>query len=329
MSWRDDDRQASRPWVGPVRPYSLVREVLILLGVCTVLVVVAAALFGSPAKPATTLQDWATDAPGDFVATAVSELDGTSETATYGPPYNRGACGNAPITPDCAQSLQKIGPLAPEKWAGIRQPVDAAEMVVTPLRAVSGTDAALAAALTQWDQATPQERTAWATAYSTALAAGSVAGDRISVTTSPEQGPVPVMMEGWLAAGRTGAIDASLVQGQSFFTTDYTLPMLLLEDGDYFEDIGNDLELAGGTWGQMNELGSWPGAWWLAPYTLWYQIPPGSTSQAGDLWAAIFVGVIALITILLPFIPGLRSLPRHLGVHRVVWRHYHEGAGRR
>jgi hypothetical protein len=30
--------------------------------------------------------------------------------------------------------------------------------------------------------------------------------------------------------------------------------------------------------------------------------------------------VLTLALVLLPFIPGLRSLPKHLGVHRLIWR---------
>ena len=39
-------------------------------------------------RPPVTVATWAKIAPADFVATAASELAGTSETATYGPPYN-------------------------------------------------------------------------------------------------------------------------------------------------------------------------------------------------------------------------------------------------
>ena len=35
-----------------------------------------------------TIATWARVAPADFLATAASELNGTSETATYGQPYN-------------------------------------------------------------------------------------------------------------------------------------------------------------------------------------------------------------------------------------------------
>ena len=52
------------------------------------LAVILTILFSSPDDPPTTIQSWAQADPGDFLATAVTELDGTSEIATYGPPYN-------------------------------------------------------------------------------------------------------------------------------------------------------------------------------------------------------------------------------------------------
>ena len=47
-----------------------------------------AGLLSSPDVPPVTIATWARLAPADFLATAASELNGTSETATYGPPYN-------------------------------------------------------------------------------------------------------------------------------------------------------------------------------------------------------------------------------------------------
>ena len=47
-----------------------------------------AGVLSSPDLPPVTVQSWAQVAPADFLGTAASELDGTSLTATYGPPYN-------------------------------------------------------------------------------------------------------------------------------------------------------------------------------------------------------------------------------------------------
>jgi hypothetical protein len=38
------------------------------------------------------------------------------------------------------------------------------------------------------------------------------------------------------------------------------------------------------------------------------------------------VGLLGLALILLPFIPGLRTLPLKLGIHRLVWRHHYRDA---
>ena len=83
--------------------------------VALVLVVALAGLLSSPDVPPVTLASWAKVAPADFVGTAASELAGTSETATYGPPYNSGTPG-----------VQRRASLPPASIAGVRQPIDAA-----------------------------------------------------------------------------------------------------------------------------------------------------------------------------------------------------------
>ena len=35
-----------------------------------------------------------------------------------------------------------------------------------------------------------------------------------------------------------------------------------------------------------------------------------------------------LLTLLLPFIPGLRSIPRWIPIHRLVWRRWYRQHGR-
>jgi hypothetical protein len=72
----------------------------------------------------------------------------------------------------------------------------------------------------------------------------------------------------------------------------------------------------------MNESGNYPGQPWMWLYTFWYQVKPFSTSDNAD---ALVWGLMMLLTVglaLLPFIPGVRSLPKHLGVHKLIWRGY-------
>jgi len=43
------------------------------------------------------------------------------------------------------------------------------------------------------------------------------------------------------------------------------------------------------------------------------------------LWAWGLMMLLTLAFILVPYIPGLRSLPRVLGVHRLIWRNWSRG----
>jgi hypothetical protein len=78
--------------------------------------------------------------------------------------------------------------------------------------------------------------------------------------------------------------------------------------------------LTGEQWGVMNETGSYPGQPWLWLYTLWYQVP-GWTNSANIDMIAIYMTGLATILLLVPFIPGLRDIPRLIPVHRLIWRH--------
>ena len=73
----------------------------------------------------------------------------------------------------------------------------------------------------------------------------------------------------------------------------------------------------------MNESGSYPGQVWLCLYTFWYQIKPYSNSNNTDLLVFLTMGVLSLALILIPFIPGLRDIPRWVPLYRYIWRdHY-------
>lgn len=303
ISRRRDDTPDAHAF--PTRPYDLVREFVIALVVVTALTVLLAAVFSSPDRKAITLQAWAKAAPDDVVATAVSELAGTSASASYGPPYNNAAEG------------QKLGPLALQKWAGVRLPIDSAnDLVIRPLTAAAS-DSQLRAALAAWQAATPARRTAWAGAYSDALA--KAPGGTPAAVRGGGFGPVPLLAARFETLAASGGLD-SLLAGDAFYPTDQTRTLLLLSDGSYLEDQARADHLGGDQWGMMNETGNYPGQPWMWLYTFWYQVQPFSTSGNAD---ALVWGLMALLTaglLFLPFIPGLRSLPRHLRVHKLIWR---------
>ncbi|HTX62857.1 MAG TPA: hypothetical protein VMD28_04425, partial [Acidimicrobiales bacterium] len=120
--------------------------------------------------------------------------------------------------------------------------------------------------------------------------------------------------------------DAALLARHQFYGTDYTKPLLFLEDGSYFSSVGTRLHLLGTQWGVMNETGSYPGQPWLWLYDLWYQIPGWRTSANVDLIAIYMTGIATVILLGVPFIPGLRDVPRLLPVHRLVWRAWNRTA---
>jgi hypothetical protein len=303
--WRHQDTTPDSH-LFPTRPYDLVKEFVVALVVIGALTVLLAAVFSSPDHKALTLQTWAQAAPADVVATATAELAGTSTSASYGAPYNTAGPG------------QDLGPLHLQRWGGVRIPIDSArDLVLTPLGTVTG-NPTLTAALAAWTAATGDQQTTWASTYSDALAAVPD-GDPANVAKG-DYGPVPVLAGSFLTLAGTGGLEGLLTSSSTFYVSNETKPLLLLADGAYLEDLARADHLGGDQWGMMNETGNYPGQPWMWLYTFWYQVKPFSTSGNAD---ALVWGLMALLTlgfVLIPYIPGLRSLPRHLGVHRLIWR---------
>jgi len=306
---------ATREWKGPWRRYDIVKEGVIAVVIVSILTVLLAGLFSSPDEPQLTFKGWATSAADNFYATAVQELAGTSESAGYGPPYNTAAAG---IT---------VGPLAPQEWFGVTHPVDAAnDFVITPLRSQQQ-PATVAAALKVWDAAGADQQVTWATNYDTALT--DAEGDASKVATG-DYGPVPVLAKGLTEMATAGALDGLLMSQGNFYQTDFTKQILFLGDGSYLDDAATAAHLQGNTWGMMNETGSYPGQAWLWLYSFWYQIPQFNSEDPEDYLtshadAIIFyiMAVLSLALLFLPFIPGLRSIPRWIPIHRLIWRQYY------
>ena len=317
------DVLAREPWPGPTRRYDIVKEFVVALVVMAVLGVALAAAFSSPDEPALTLKGWAAAAPDNLYATAVGELAGTTESAGYGPPYNTGSEG---LT---------LGPLALQRWAGVRTPVDPAQdFVVTPL-ASQQQPADVTAALATWAAAAPDQRTTWATALDDAVQAtaddsGALHPDQVA---AGDYGPVPSLASGLVAMARSGALDGVLMAHGGLYATDQTAQILFLGDGSYLDDAATAQRLQGNTWGMVNGVNSNPGQPWLWWASLWYQIPTFNAAEDAtsttflqdnaDAWIFVVIGVLGLGLILVPVIPGLRSVPRWLPVHRLIWRSYH------
>jgi Cytochrome b(N-terminal)/b6/petB len=309
LAARDAD---ASPWRGPTRRYDILKEGAVAALIALVVTVGLAATLSSPDLPPVTVRSWVQVAPSDFLGTAASELNGTSETATYGPPYN-------------ANGTPQRELFAPASIAGVRQPIDPAQtFVLQPLAKAAPADPALSAALATYDSASAAQQARWATAYGTAVTkVRFVTGS--PVVPAANDGPVPVMLAAELTLARSGAIDADLSGAQPFYGTDFTKPLLFLEDGQYFANLATSMNLTGSQWGVMNETGSYPGQPWLWLYQLWYEVPGWRNSANVDLIAIYMTGAATIALLLVPFIPGLRDIPRWIPVHRLIWRTPPEG----
>jgi hypothetical protein len=298
-------------WRGPMRRYDILKEGTIAVLVALVLTVGLASVLSSPDDPPVTVATWAKVAPADFLATAASELNGTSETATYGPPYNTNG------TP------QSEG-FAPADWFGVTEPIDTAQsFVLSPLAAIAPTNPALRAALARYDAAPAAQQNKWAINYGNAVTKVKFVNGT-PVVPSANDGPVPAMLATELTLARSGAVDTDLLAQRQFYGTDFTKPLLFIEDGQYFSGLATAMHLTGSQWGVMNETGSYPGQPWLWLYTLWYQVPGWRSSANVDLIAIYMTGAATLLLLLVPFIPGLRDIPRLIPVHRLIWRSWGE-----
>ena len=297
-------------WKGRQTPYDIVKEGAIALVVVALLTVLLAVVFGSPDEPAVTVKTWSNEAPLDFAATALQELNATSRTATYGAPYNDAAVG------------QKLGPLALAHWVGVHIPVNTVnDFVIDPLRSLPDRPL-LTRALGEWSSAALARRAAWLHAYALAAVHTTFVHGVVVVPTIGA-GPVGLLINDLTQMARSGALDQALLSGSNYYSTDYTKPLLFLSDGTYLSDLASKQHLLGTQWGMMNETGSYPGQAWLWLYTLWYQLSPFSSSANADIlvWATMMV--LSGLLLFVPFIPGLRAIPRRVRVYRLIWREHY------
>jgi hypothetical protein len=308
----------SAPWKGKTRRYDIVKEGTIALAIVAALTLVLALLMGSPDESPLTFKGWATTNAENFYATAVQELAGSSGTATYGGPYNSNADG------------LNVGPFWLQKWAGVTHPIDTVnDFVITPLSTqLMSTE--VSSAVSTWSSASQTQQGAWATSYDDAIT--KVEG-KISEVAVGDYGPVPALASGLTSMAKSGGLDAALLSQGGFFQIDNTKQILFFGDGSYLDDAGTAANLQGGTWGMMNETGRYPGQAWLWLYSFWYQISPFNNEESApiganaDAYIMYVMGALSLGLILIPVIPGVRSLPMRIPIHRGIWSQYYKSEG--
>ncbi len=299
-----------------MEPYDLIREVAIIGAVVLVLVLLFAGIFSSGDEPPLTLQSVAQSDPVGFTTVSLAELDGSSDLAGYGQPYNN--------TPGAAQA---IGPISFQQLGGVTIPIDTAQVYVYGPLATIHNEAVLAA-VDQYKAASADQQSKWTTAYSDALAKNTneaLDANGNLVLPAGDYGPLPTMFNTLLANARSGSLDGILLASGTFYQTDYTKSLLFLNESA-LPNKADAEHLSGDQWGMMNEPGMYPGQAWLWLYTLWYQVPaPPFNGPNADIAIAVVMVVLTALLFFVPVIPGLKDLPRYVRLYRVIWRdHYRE-----
>ena len=287
----------SAEWKGAYVPYDILKEAFVAFLAVAVLIVLLAVVFSSPDEPAITLKTWSIANPVDFAQTAVTELDGTSAVATYGPPYN--------ATPD---SSQHIGFFEPAQWLGVHQPIDTAQdFVIGPLRTLPNQPLVQARSTCtrvrrQRSRARGRRRTRrllpmrpMSMDDCTSLRAlwPGRRDHRLTDRHGADRGPRRHAVE------RGSVLQHELHQATALHCRRHVPG-----------HAGRRPTPSGSQWGMMNETGNYPGP---GVALALHDVVPGAamnTSSNGDLevWAIMMALTIGLI--FLPFIPILRSIPR-------------------
>ena len=312
MSTRRQPR--SQPQAPARRDAYLLRDQVKLLvaalAVVSVLAILLTILLSSPDEPPSTIQTWSREDPIGFLEAAVTELGGTSATAEYGPPYNHNGQG------------QHAAFLHPQRWLGVTHPIDTArDFVIAPLRTIPNPTLQAEISLFQ----TVSETSKLDGIESTESALAKLPRGRPVRIPPGRYENVDNMMRALLALAQRGGLEADLLKGKDYFEPDYTMPLLFMADGGVLQHRARPEHLPAGPWPVMNETGSFPGQPWLWPFAFWYQIPPFKSSENADLLVGLVVLALSLALILLPLIPGARSVPSVIPVHRLIWReHYRQ-----
>ena len=309
MSDRSDENMRDVP----MKSYDLIKEGLIVFGIIVVLVVILAIAFNSPDYPTVKAQDVANLQPVAYLQTCANILAGNSSLQSYGPPY----------TNDTGNSQSLLG-IAPATWLGVTDPINPIQdFIITPLQKVAVINPSISDALNTFQAASSDQQTTWANNYLTALDTATVSNGQVSLP-SGDYGPVEAMMNGMLSLGKAGLLEGALDNSAQLpFSTDFTRALLFFQD-DIDHSVAGQLDMLGGLWGISNENGAYPGAWWLWPYTFFYQIPPMNTSANGDLQVVVIITIVYLLTLFTPFIPILNRIPKWIGIYKWIWRDWYK-----
>jgi hypothetical protein len=341
-------RHPLRTWRGSERAYDLIFEGTIAVVAVAALCIVLTVLFGapdggltvphgppSPAGQAFSAKYWDTNGPLDLAQTVVTELQASSTTATYGPPFND--------TPDASQEFIGIRPaVIARKIFGLTQPINTAQdFVLAPVsQLIAPLEPGVAAAVARYKAAggdlapgvaaarvaSPTQQT-WLNDYLKALSGSRAHVTSTRATVPPgNYGPVPVIVNAELVAAHNGSLDGYFQGSDNQLSTDTTMGSMFFSDGSLWGSIATAQGVAGDQWGVMNELWNFPGQVWLWLYAGMYQVPWLNPSNNGNLDLDVGLLMILLgflLPMFAPWIPGVNRIPRWIPLYRVIYRRYY------
>jgi hypothetical protein len=270
----------------------------IIAAALLVAIVVVALVAGSPNWPRDDIASVAQQDPGGSILAFTQELDGTS--SSWG---NTGEVGTRPDQLFVIQPLKAFGPLL---------------------------GSSVARAVATYAHASDRQRQAWATAYDAALGSitpESSGGGGMEGVASPDYskipslsgdfGPVPTLTDASLELARGGYLEmylTALHPGHSLH-----LATIWLYDEPHMLNTAVAQGLTDDQWGMVKERGFPVGPWYLILPAIIHVLFPGGTTGIGfTLWSLVFA---LLFFLAVPLMPGLRGLPKRLGVYRLMYRY--------
>ncbi len=260
-------------------------------GVLVVLILGLAVVLPSPYIKPTTIQSVALQDPILFSKTVVSELDHSSDTATY-------VDNIAPYTYD-TRSIYVTQPYT--------QLLQTRAIVVNNLSLFFTEPRAIQ------DQ---QIKTL----------SDYLANDNADFAKLPTS-PVSSIAKSLTIMAQAGLYESSLNSNSSVtkFKDGTTYSSRFLSDTGVLEDKATALNITTDQYGMIREeKGHTPGAWWLGPIGILNHTVL-KNDDTGDRDGAIIFGSLLLTMLAFPFIPYVNQLPDKLKVYKLIW---HEKGGR-
>ncbi len=293
-------------------PERMVRHVFwkypILSVVMVIVVAALALLLGSPNYPRATIAAAATSNPGGAVLAFTQELDGTSTSTGNAQEFGVGDPRETFVLAPLRSALPLLGPIAVPG--------------LPTLQASQVRDS-----LATYDSAGVEQRTTWASAYQDSLGTITPQGGAAMGTMSPDGGklstltgtfgPVPTLLEADLFLARTGYLERyyqSVDSGHSFH-----LVNIWIYDHPDMLNTAVAQGLTDDQWGMVKERGFSVGPWYLiVPSVFHVYFPGGATGSGFVLWN---LGFALLLLFVVPLVPGVRDLPKHLKLYRFMYRY--------